>query len=41
MSLADAAEDFATAMGHKNPKLKLDSLKLLQVSPTAGPDIPE
>lgn len=33
VSLADTAEDFAGAMAHKNPKLKLDALKLLQVAP--------
>ena len=31
VALADVAEDLAAAVGHKNPKLKLDALKFLQV----------
>ena len=31
MALADVAEDFAGAAEHKHPKIRLDSLKLLQV----------
>ena len=29
--LADVADDFTAAVDHKNPKLKLEALKLLQV----------
>ena len=31
VALADVADDFAAAADHKHPKIKLDSLKLLQV----------
>ena len=31
VALADVTEDFAGAAEHKHPKIRLDSLKLLQV----------
>ena len=31
IGLADVGEDFTAAVGHKNPKLKSEAIKLLQV----------
>ena len=35
VSLADVSEDFTAAVGHKNPKLKSEAIKLLQVKGVA------
>ncbi len=31
-TLSDLAEDLSAALGHKNPKIKVDTAKLLQVN---------
>ena len=36
VSMSDVAEDLTSAVEHKNPKLKLETLKLLQVGVAAG-----